>query len=152
MKFELIRSSHCVGEANYHLQFTPAYRRPIFEDELTRILVSDYFLAAGKRHGISIAAMGFGPDHCHVFTVACKNHSPSQATNILKGFTSYMMRKHHRDLFRSQLYGDKFWSGGYFYRTVGAVNGETVERYVKESQEKHWKGMGQRKLIEFRAN
>ncbi|MEK6963628.1 MAG: transposase [Nanoarchaeota archaeon] len=49
------------------------------------------------------------------------------------------MRKHHKNLFKDQLWGDKFWSSGYFYRTVGAVNSETVKRYIEEGQKKHWK-------------
>ena len=147
-----IRGSHSTGEANYHLQFTPAYRRGIFADELTRILTRDYILAAARKHKIAIAAIGFGPDHCHVFTEACKNHSVSRAANLLKGFSSRMMRKHHRDLFGDQLYGKKFWTAGYFYRTVGAVNSETVRLYVAESQKKHWKHeAGQRQLIQFAA-
>jgi putative transposase len=147
-----IRGSHSVGEANYHLQFTPAYRRGIFEDELTKILTRDYILAAAARHKITISAIGFGPDHCHVFTEACKNHSASKVANLLKGFSSCMMRKHHRDLFGDQLYGKKFWTAGYFYRTVGAVNAETVRLYVEQSQKKHWvQETGQRNLIQFAA-
>ncbi|MBW2044756.1 MAG: transposase [Deltaproteobacteria bacterium] len=48
----------------------------------------------------------------------------------------------------------KFWTGGYFYRTVGAVNSETVSRYVEHSQSKHWEvntGI-QKQLLEFTAN
>ena len=152
MSAGLIRSSHSVGEANYHLQFTAAYRCGIFRDELVRILTRDYLLAAAKRHGITVSAIGFGPDHCHMFTAACKNHSPSRAANLLKGFSSFMMRKHHRDLFIDRLWGKKFWTGGYFYRTVGAVNAETVKRYVVEEQGKHWEDRKQTKLIEFTAN
>jgi REP element-mobilizing transposase RayT len=134
----LIRSSHSVGEANYHLQFTPAYRRGVFEDETVKVLTRDYMIMAGRKHGITIGAFGFGPDHCHVFVVACKNHSVAHAAKILKGFSSYMMRKHHTELFSNMLWGDKFWSAGFFYRTVGAVNATTVEKYVKESQGKHF--------------
>ena len=139
MEIQLTRSTHSVGEANYHMQFTPVYRRSVFGNELTRILVRDYILAAARNHDITVAAIGFGPDHCHVFTVACKNHSAAQVAKLLKGFSSFMMRKHHRDLFGNHLYGGKFWTGGYFYRTVGAVNSETVHRYVEHSQRKHWK-------------
>ncbi len=28
---------HCVGEANYHFQFTPKYRRPVFSDGLVKM-------------------------------------------------------------------------------------------------------------------
>ena len=48
MKIELISSSHSVGEANYHMQFTPAYKRDIFADELVKILTRDYLLAAAR--------------------------------------------------------------------------------------------------------
>ncbi len=46
-----------------------------------------------------------------------------------------MMCLNHLDMFRDKPYGGKFWSGGYFVRTVGAVNADTVKRYVEESQE-----------------
>jgi putative transposase len=154
MKVELIRSSHSVGEANYHLQFTPAYRKGVFRDDLTRLLTRDYMLAAAKRHGVTISAIGFGPDHCHVFTTECKNLGASQVAKLLKGFSSRMMRKHHRDLFTGDLWGKKFWTGGYFYRTVGAVNSATVHKYVEDSQSKHWnisRGK-QKQLMEFAAN
>ena len=48
------------------------------------------------------------------------------------------MRKNHWKFFKNQLWGKKFWSSGYFHRTVGAVTSETMEFYVKHSQEKHW--------------
>ncbi len=161
MKIDLISGSHAVGEANYHLQFTPAYRKGIFVDDTVQILTRDYILTAAKNHGITISAIGFGPDHCHVFTAQCKNFSVSKIANLLKGFSSRMMRKNHRNLFKDKLWGDKFWSGGYFYRTVGAVNSETVKRYVEQSQEKHWRktkpespnfgAQAQSRLIQFAA-
>ena len=159
MKFELLSGRHAVGEANYHMQFTPAYRREIFADRTVQILTRDYIIEAAKNHKITISAIGFGKDHCHVFTKNCKNHSPSKVANILKGVSSRMMRKNHWDLFRKDLYGKKFWSGGYFYRTVGAVNSETVRHYVAESQEKHWQKttsdsrvcFNQQSLIQFAA-
>jgi len=42
-------------------------------------------------------------------------------------------------IFKTKLYGKKFWTEGHFYRSVGAVNSETMKHYVEESQEKHWK-------------
>ena len=149
MKCELISASHSVFEANYHMQLTPAYRREIFKDELVRVLVRDYLIAAGKRHKINITAMGFGKDHIHIFVEGCKNHSVSEIVRILKGYSSYMMRKKHSDLFRKDLWGNKFWSGGYFARTVGTVNNETVHHYVSQSQEYKYERIQQSKLIEF---
>jgi REP element-mobilizing transposase RayT len=152
MRIDLIRGSHSVGETNLHLQLTPAYRCGIFADELLRILVRDYFLAQARRKGFSITAIGFGDDHVHLFVVEWKNYSPAKLAQLLKGFVSRMMRKHHYELFRMHLYGRKFWTAGYFYRTVGAVNASTVKRYVAESQEYEGSGLSnQSKLIEFSA-
>ncbi len=150
MKHELFSSSHAVGEANYHIQLTPAYRCPIFADECVRVLTRDYMLAAAMRWKITISAISFGPDHSHVFCAQCKNYSVAKLVGLLKGFSSYMMRKNHANLLHPWLRKKKFWSGGYFYRTVGAVNAVTVRRYVEESQSKHWKvEKAQRSLLEF---
>jgi putative transposase len=150
MTVEMLRSAHSVGESNLHLQFTPAYRRDVFSQEIVRILTRDYILAASKRMKIEILAIGFGDDHVHVFIRNWKNFSIVAAAKRLKGFSSRMMRKHHFELFCAKLYKKKFWSAGYFYRTVGVVNASTVERYVKESQQYSYeKSDAQKKLIEF---
>lgn len=152
MSIELLKSVHCVGEANLHLQFTPAFRQDVFADVLIRILMRDYMLYQAKRKGFTISALGFGDDHFHVFVTQWKNFSPAKLAQLLKGFTARQMRKHHRELFGNKLWGNKFWSGGYFYRTVGAVNTETVKHYVADSQEYRADVNNmQRTLIEFGA-
>ncbi len=57
----------------------------------------------------------------------------------LSNSASRKMREGHWELFRHELWGKKFWSSGYFHRTVGVVTSETVKHYVAESQKKHWK-------------
>ncbi len=49
-----------------------------------------------------------------------------------------MMRKNFWHLFKSKLWGDKFWIEGHFYRSIGAVNPETMKHYIEEIQEKYW--------------
>ena len=152
MNVDLISSSHSIGESNLHLQVTPAYRCKIFEDDMTRILTRDYLLSAGRRMKAEITAIGFGKDHVHIFIRNWKNFAIKDIAKLLKGFSSRMMRKYHSDLFKEHLWGKKFWSAGYFYRTVGAINSETVKKYVAESQEYGYKGSelpNQKKLIEF---
>ena len=41
MANELRASGHTVGETNLHLQFTPAYRREIFDEPLTKELIAN---------------------------------------------------------------------------------------------------------------
>jgi len=42
MKIEIKSYSHAVGEFNYHIQLTPAFRRKIFEDEKVMKLTLAY--------------------------------------------------------------------------------------------------------------
>ena len=138
MKNELRSTGHSVGEANLHLQFTPAYRRPIFARPLVRELTIAYIVQKARALRVHISAIECGPDHVHLFVTNWKRYSPVELARQLKGYSSYMMRKGHKALFYYWLYGKKFWTGGYFYRTVGAVNAETVKNYILEGQKKHW--------------
>ena len=141
MKFKLIRGKHNIGESNYHFQLTPAYRAPIFEDEKVRNLTEQYIRTKAKQMNILLVGIGFGPDHVHIFTSNCRNYSVSKLVQLLKGYSSYMMRKNHLELFKSKLWGKKFWTSGYFYRSIGSVTSEAMRFYVEHAQEKHWEAV-----------
>jgi len=138
MKTILRASAHTIGESNLHLQFTPAYRRKIFANELVRELTVAYLLERAKQLKIFVSAIDCGKDHIHLFVEHWKNWSIADLARELKSYASRKMRKGHESLFVDKLWGKKFWSSGYFHRTVGAVNAETVKKYVAESQGKHW--------------
>jgi len=130
--------SHAVGEFNYHIQLTPAFRREVFARDKVLKLTKAYVSAKIKELNLDLVAIEFGPDHLHVFVANCKNIAPCKIIQLLKGFSSRMLRKNHWDLFKDLLWGDKFWSGGYFCRSIGETTSEAVEHYIKESQSKHW--------------
>ena len=138
MTKELVRTTSTVGESNLHLQITPAYRQDIFVDQQVKELVRIFIYDKLKQLKITILAEECGPEHWHFFLANWKNYSIPKIAQYIKGYSSYMMRKHYQHLVQNKLWGNKFWSEGYFYRTVGAVTKETVQRYVEESQGKHW--------------
>ena len=135
---ELRHGAHTVGETNLHLQFTPAYRRDIFREPLARELTIAYLVERAQQLKVRVSAIDCGPDHIHLFIEEWKNYSIKDLARELKMYSSRKMRKGHSYLFYNKLWGKKFWSAGYFHRTVGEVTAETVRRYVKESQKKHW--------------
>ncbi len=145
MKNELRSSGHTVGETNLHLQFTPAYRRDIFANKLVRELTVAYIVQRAQEMKIEIAAIECAPDHLHLFVKQWKNWKIPVLAGQLKTYSSRMMRKGHKYMFEDKLWGHKFWSSGYFHRTVGAVTAETVKRYIAEGQKKHWKEAEQKK-------
>lgn len=138
MANELTSSGHTKGETNLHLQFTPAYRKDIFSDRLVRELTVAYILRRSKEMKVDIAAIECGPDHLHLFVRNWKNWKIPVLAGSLKSYSSRMMRKGHKYMFQNKLWGEKFWSSGYFHRTVGVVTAETVKRYIIEGQKKHW--------------
>jgi len=138
MKIQTTSYSHAVGEFNYHIQLTPAYRRDVFGDEKVRKLTQAYLVAKIEELKLDLVAIEFGPNHVHLFVANCKNYAPCKIIQFLKGFSSRMMRKNHFELFKMFLWGDKFWSEGYFCRSIGETTSEAVEHYIKESQVKHW--------------
>ena len=138
MKIETHSYSHAVGEFNYHIQLTPAFRQNIFADEKVKKLTQAYLVAKIEELKLNLVAIEFGPDHVHLFVANCKNYAPCKIIQFLKGFSSRMMRKNHFELFKMFLWGDKFWSEGYFCRSIGETTSEAVEHYIKESQVKHW--------------
>ena len=138
MKNELRHSAHTVGETNLHLQFTPAYRRDIFREPLARELTIAYLVERAQQLKVRVAAIDCGPNHIHLFVEDWKNYSIKDLARELKMYSSRKMRKGHSYLFSNKLWGEKFWSAGYFHRTVGVVTAETVRKYVRESQKKHW--------------
>jgi len=138
MEMKLVASSSAVGESNFHIQLTPAFRQDIFRDEQIAELTFAYILEKLQKLKVVVLGYGFGPDHLHLFLSNVRFVSEIQLVKQIKGYSSYMMRKNFSYLFKKKLFGKKFWSEGHFYRSVGAVNYETMKHYVEESQDKHW--------------
>jgi len=151
MEKELILSSHAVGESNFHIQLTPAYRQDIFRDKQIAELTLAYILEKLSELKVMVLAYNFGPDHLHLFVSNVRFVSEIELVKRIKGYSSYMMRKHFSYLFKTKLYGEKFWSEGHFYRSVGDVNKDTMKHYIEECQEKHWEisEISQRKIVDF---
>jgi len=138
MKMKLIKSNHSVGESNFHIQLTPAYRRDIFANEQVEELTLAYIAEKLIELKVVLVGYGFGPNHLHLFVANVRFVSEIELVRQIKGYSSYKMRKHFKHLFSDKLWGKKFWTEGHFYRSVGAVNYQTMKQYVEESQEKHW--------------
>ena len=134
----LVSAGHCVGGWNFHLQFTPAYRRPVFQDAEVKRVCQSEAQSIAARLGVELAASEFGPNHWHLFVTGAKNYSAPQLARRFKGATSHAIRSSCAERVRKWLWGDHFWSHGYFAETVGRVTSETVKFYIERQQRKHW--------------
>ena len=78
-----------------------------------------------------------GPDHVHVFVAGWKNHSIAYLAQRFKGATSRVLRRDFWPRVRPLLWGDKFWSGGYFAETVGRITTKKMKHYIDRMQARH---------------
>jgi putative transposase len=135
---ELVRSRHCVGGSNFHLQLTPKYRKPIFWERPVRKLVEAVIRMKIFALGLVLEAIEFGPDHVHLFVTNCRKYDVPTMIQHIKGFSSWYLRKNYWDLFKNQLWGDSFWTDGYFFESIGRITSENVKFYIMRQQGKHW--------------
>ena len=135
---QIVHDRHSVGGSNYHLQFTPKYRRAVFRVRSVRKLVEALMRRKAHRLGIMIEAIEFGPDHIHIFVTNCRKHSVSTLAHHFKGFSSWYVRRALPEDIMLFLWGDSFWSDGYFYESIGRVTADTITFYIERQQGKHW--------------
>ena len=93
MKLELVRGHHSVGESNYHVIFTPKYRKPVFVHQIIREKLEEYITTKLSDLGIELVALEFGPDHLHMFWLNVKKSSLERAIGQVKGYSGYMICK-----------------------------------------------------------
>jgi len=137
-KIELVRGHHSVGESNYHIIFCPKYRKPIFVHEIIRQKIERFMRAKLIQFRIEMVAIEFGPDHVHMFWTGVKKAPLDKIIGQVKGYSGYMICKELGLLVKEYIWKGGFWSGGYFYRSIGAVTNERIKTYIERGQEKHY--------------
>ncbi len=110
----------------------------MFAEEEVRRVCLESFAETCYVLGVKMEACEFGPDHVHLFVSRCKNYSVPYMVQRFKGASSHRVRQELWERVKGKLWGDSFWSDGYFYRSVGSTTSEAVQYYVQNSQRKHW--------------
>ena len=138
--FELKTFRRNIGQNWYHIVLTPRARFPVFQYRDQRELALAAFDWVCERHKIEVHTKEVMEDHVHLFVSCPPDHSIRRLISILKGGSSYYIRKHRPQL---QKY-PSLWGRGAMYRSVGAVSAEIIERYIEKNV---WGDRFQKKLI-----
>ena len=124
------RTSHAVYEAQYHLVWTPKYRKWILRGDL-RDSVRGLFSQIAEDFGFEILELEVSEDHVHLFLSFPPRYSIAKVVGILKSISASRVFQSHPEVAR-ELWGGEFWEDGYFARTVGdEVTSETIKRYIR---------------------
>lgn len=119
-----------IYSCQYHVIFTPKYRRKIFvtpiDDELKKI-----FSNIAKEYGFEILEQEIMPDHVHLLISVNPNFGVAKAVARLKSISARELRKKFPQL-KSRL--PCMWTNSKFVSTVGSVSLEVVKKYIEEQK------------------
>ena len=137
---EIKRFAHSIGQNWYHVVLVTKKRGKIFQWKETKVLAEKSFEWICKRHDIDIFEKEVMPDHVHLFVSCPPNFSIRKLFKILKGGSSYYIRKNYPSLKKYK----SLWNRGTMYRSIGSVSAETVQHYIEKSNV--WSRTKQKKL------
>ena len=138
--------SHTRWNCQYHIVFTPKYRRKAIYRKLRRD-IGVYLRRLCDYKGVEIVEAQACPDHIHMLVKIPPKISVSSFMGYLKGKSSLMIFEEHANL--KYNYGNRhFWAEGYYVSTVG-LNKNTIKRYI-QNQDLEDKIKDQRSLKEYK--
>ena len=122
---------HTTYDIKYHLIWITKYRHPVLRGDIalrTRELIREICMS----REVKIVSGALCPDHIHILVSSPPSLSPAKLVQYIKGRSSRKLQQEFPRL-RKQYWGQHLWARGYFCATVGAVDEETVRKYI-ESQ------------------
>ena len=127
------RTSHAVYDAQYHIVWTPKYRKWILRGDIQQ-RVKELFQEIADNHNIDIDTMEVAPDHVHLFVSFPPRYSVANVVGKLKSISASVIFREFPEV-KHQLWGGEFWEDGYFFRTVGDdVTAEVIKKYIQYHQ------------------
>ena len=140
---KLARSSHAVGQNCFHLIWCPKYRYPVFRFSKMQKECEDAIYFIADKYKMTVHNLCVEKDHLHVFIELPATISVSKSFQLLKGGTSYILRKNNPWMRKYKA----LWSIGKFYRSVGAVTDKAIGAYISDSHHISKRQKNQKTLI-----
>ena len=130
MKNNLIHRSHSVGQNAFHFVWKPKYSSSFLRFEAVNKVCKGSLRMIAIQNKIKIYELQVMSDHIHLFAELPPTISVSKALQLFKGISSRILRRRFKFLTKIPM----IWSRGKFFRSVGNVSFETIQRYIAESQ------------------
>jgi putative transposase len=124
------QTHHATYNINYHLVWTPKYRRKILVGRVAERLHA-LVPEITEQLGGDVLELVIQPDHIHLFASFPPTLSVAQIMHRIKGATSHQLREEFPEL-RSRL--PAVWTRSYYVGTAGHVSAETIKRYIEEQR------------------
>ena len=123
--------SHTRWNCQYHIIFSPKYRRRAIYGKLRRD-IGRYMRRLCEYKGVEIVEANACLDHIHMLVKIPPKIAVSSFMGYLKGKSALMIFEEHSNL--KYKYGSRnFWAEGYWVSTVGA-NKQTIKKYIQNQE------------------
>jgi putative transposase len=123
-------SAHAVYDLQYHMVWTPKYRKAVLVGEIAQAVQALLYRIA-EAYDMEIDTMEVMEDHVHLFLSAPPRYAPARIVHILTSLSARELCARFPRL-RRQLWGGQLWEDGYFVRSVGdAVTAEIIRRSIR---------------------
>jgi putative transposase len=126
----LTHRSHSVGQNAFHFVWKPKYASSFLRFAKVNKICAGSLRMVAIQKGCKVYELQVMPDHIHLFVELPPTLSVSQALQAFKGISSRILRRRFRFLTKIPM----IWSKGKFFRSVGSVSFETIQRYIAQSQ------------------
>jgi putative transposase len=110
----------------------PKYRKRVLIGRVASRLKRLFYEAASVNRW-AIHELSVQRDHVHILIQMGPDMSVARAVQLLKGGTSFKLRKEFPEL-EEFLWGDSFWADGYFAESVGTTQEEMVRKYIRDQE------------------
>ena len=124
------RSLHAVYNTEYHIVWTPRYRRKVLVKGAKEYLEKVLMKLDGLEEDIEVLRANVQEDHVHVVVIIPPRVSVATVIQYMKSSTGRLLNKRF-EFMRKAMYGKGgIWSRGYCVSTVG-LNEKEIMEYVK---------------------
>ena len=122
--------SHTKHRLLVHLVWIPKYRKRILTGKIA-IRLEELFRECVEVNRLRIDELNIQPDHVHLLLQIRPTISISKVVQYIKGGSSRVIREEFPEL-KEFLWGDSFWSDGYFAETAGNCTLDKIRRYIQD--------------------
>jgi putative transposase len=126
---EYRKSAHAVRDVKYHLIWVTKYRYKMLRGEVAE-RTRDLIRQICQSREVVIVQGSVSPDHVHLLVSVPPQLTPGKLVQFIKGRWSRMLQEEFPQL-RKLYWGQHLWARGYFCASVGAVDEETIRKYIE---------------------
>ena len=131
---EFIHKNGIVYKNQFHIIFSPKYRKPVLTGEVEKRL-KEILYEEAKQMNVDIKTLEIMPDHVHMFIEFDPRLMLHKVVKQFKGKSSHILREEFPFLKSSM---PSLWTRNYFSCSVGHISEDSITKYI-ESQKRRIK-------------